>query len=171
MREYLTRCVMSIGRGANYERRDKIASKWTLSENRNFDHQRGTLVRYLLWNADRKARWKGNDDDWNLAVDRLIYEVIPSALLMYRVACTFDGTMPLSASDNLTVWRAPLIHNETSEPFTLAEYKGSATFWLKHSSVDETPQILLDDIKELLEYFVSDECAHPYDGLVAGGVA
>jgi len=160
---------MNIGRGGNYERRDEIVSKWTLSDNQNFDGQRGTLVHHLLWDADRKARWA---NDWDTAVDRLIYEVIPSAILMYRVACTFDGTIRLyGASEDLTVWHAPLLHNGTSEPFTLTEYKGSSTFWLKHSTIEETPQVLLDDIKELLEYFVSDECAHPYRGLVAGGVA
>ena len=33
------------------------------------------------------------------------------------------------------------------------------------------PKEFKDDLIELMNYLVSNECAHPYDNLVAGGVA
>lgn len=175
--EYLVNARRGLEREADYEKRNDIVEKWEFLDVPPFGN--GNLSMHLLWSDGRQARWEeGFDRNWE--TDHSLSQVISSALLLYRCAATFDTTIKTWGQKGYkAVWHLNLLHKPTGQRVGLGEHKGAAGFWTVHSSLEVVdngqkeaiPQTFLDDIKELLEYLVSDVCAHPYDGLVAGSVA
>lgn len=100
------------------------------------------------------------------------YEAIPSALLMYRLACLFEGSIEAAGQEGYkVVWSMALKHEPSGEFLTFGEWKGGALFWTKFMSHEKLPKGFKKDTLALLEALLSKQCPHPYDGLVAGGVA
>lgn len=95
-------------------------------------------------------------------------EAISSAMLMYRLACLFPGKITTDGQEGYKfVWSMHFKHVETGEVIGFGEWKGGALFWTQTTSNKE----LIRDLKTLIEILISDNCPHPYDGLVAGRVA
>lgn len=51
------------------------------------------------------------------------------------------------------------------------DWKGGSHFHTNFYSHTEMPKEVQKDICTLIDYLLSDGCAHPYDSLVAGSVA
>ena len=70
-----------------------------------------------------------------------------------------------------SLWEYPLQHKETKEYLTLLEYKAGFTINAKFTKPEQLPESFAFDLLELLNFLVSDQIAHPYDGTLAGTVA
>lgn len=62
-------------------------------------------------------------------------------------------------------------YEKTGEIVIFGEHKAGSSFWTKFVNIKDVPKEFLKDLKELIEYLVSDEVSHPYDGVVAGSIA
>ena len=100
------------------------------------------------------------------------YQAIPSCLLLYRLACLFEGQAKFGGQEGYKVtWEFSLKHKPTGEIITFGYWKGGALFWTQHSSYTELDKSLQKDLLDLLSVLLNKNCPHPYDGLVAGSVA
>lgn len=178
-RNYLVNCDYIQERNANYEKRKVIEELFEPDPEQNFPNGANGNVSFEL-NIDRntlKSEFKKTGDLENLAVrlkkSAQLYEAIPAALLLYRLICTF-GPVKLHCEGNegyKMVWYYALKHKKTNTPIVFDEWKGSSGFHTSFHTFTEMSEELQKDICTLVDYLLSDECGHPYDGLVAGSVA
>ena len=158
------------------ERSEQIREKWTVSSSQSANGH-GNLASHLAW-IDGQPQWIAMDEIRKYSVvDRGIGNVLSSADLLYRLACTFDLNANLTGqSAYQTVWSIDLVHRESRNVVTFADYKAHATFWTEfdHPGGDEpahadngfglsapAPAWFLDDLLEFVE-FLCDGCEHPY---------
>ena len=97
--------------------------------------------------------------------------VIASSLALYRLLCLFKKPPVVSKDAYKSLWEYPLQHKETKEYLTLLEYKAGFTINSKYTKPESLPESFAFDLLELLNFLVSDQIAHPYDGTLAGTVA
>jgi len=64
-----------------------------------------------------------------------------------------------------------LLHKSSGKGISFSEWKGAAGFWLPDTDSAKVNKELKADLIELMNYLISEKCAHPYDNLVAGSVA
>jgi hypothetical protein len=115
-------------RDADYGTRDMVRQKWVVDP--DFD---GIGTCGNVKPAIKNGKWQFLDfGGWGDGIVNM-YEAMSSALLMYRLACTFAGTMETSGPDGYKcVWQLPLKHKGTGECIMFGEHKGAA-------SVDAVP--------------------------------
>jgi len=180
-RNYLVNCDLYIDRTANYERRKKMEAAFEPDAAQEFpNHSCGNVAHELQ--IDRKdltckfqKMGTGDLKDWakQREVVATLYEAIPSALLLYRLLCTF-GPVKLDCEGNdgyKMVWHYVLNHKKTNTKFAFSEWKGASGFHTTFHTHEEMPEEFRNDLLSLIEYLLSNECGHPYDGLTAGSVA
>jgi hypothetical protein len=155
-------------RTGNYELRDKIASKWEYSHKDgagcgNVNHQFyfDTSKQKFIFSDDRLY----NDDSFIP-----MYRLMSPALLLYRLIATFFGN-PVCGDNYKSIWDYNIIHKHSGKLLNFSEHKGAIGFRLPESSYTELHFQFKTDLIELMTYLASNECAHPYDNLVAGSVA
>lgn len=167
--------VMS-DRNADYEWRDSVLEKWSTDPDQS-PFGCGNLNSHLVW-IDGKSQWLPLQElvsrSWKSY--QSMSRIVTSPDLLYRLACTFPATIELSGPVGYKcVWAVGVIH-KSGVRICFGEHKGAAAFWSDFSSLDDprfpvpSPEFLAD-LKDLVDYLVSDVCAHPYDGLVAGCIA
>jgi len=155
-------------RTGNYERRDSITAKWNNHKNRlegngNVNHQCFFDTKKQTFIFSDESIW----DDKNFIP---MYKIMSPALLLYRLIATFFGT-PTCEDGYKSIWAYNLTHKATGKGISFSEWKGAIGFWLPDYKQEQLTPEFKADLIELLNYLVSDECAHPYDNLVAGSVA
>lgn len=166
--KFSVNCPYTMGRQGNYELRDSIVNKWVnsikpLSGCGNIAHEFyfDTKEQKYLFSKDFL-----HGDERYLS----LYRIIPSALLLYRLICTFFGS-PICYDNYKTVWEYNLTHKETGKAISFSEWKGAAGFWMADTDSNKLDPSFKQDLIELITYLTSNQCAHPYDNLVAGSVA
>lgn len=179
MANYLVNCDYIQERNANYERRKQIEELFEPDPEQNFPNGSNGNVSFEL-NIDRNTfksqfHQSGTLKDFAKQHEKYaqLYEAIPAALLLYRLICTF-GPVKLNCYGNdgyKMVWYYSLKHKKTNTPIVFDEWKGSSGFHTTFHTFTEMPEEFQKDICALIDYLLSDECGHPYDGLVAGSVA
>jgi hypothetical protein len=177
-------------RQANYDRRKLMEKAFEPDPEQNFPNSSGNVAHELEITRDtRKCQFHSHDDDpptpagditakmsgWAARRETYasLYEAIPSALLLYRLICTF-GPVKLDCEGNegyKMVWYYVLNHKPTNTKIAFSEWKGASGFHTTFHTYKQMPEELRNDLLALIEYLLSDECAHPYDGLTAGSVA
>lgn len=169
---YLVNCEYSREREADYDARDKVLSKF---EGTNVGDPSGTNGNLASCVAVSKKTGKVKLGDTFSARSDLtapLYQAIPSALMLYRLCSTFEGKVESYGSEGYKcVWAFAVKHKETGEIIYFGEHKGATSFWTKYYSAKDLDSAFKKDLVELLNYLLSPNCAHPYDGLVAGSVA
>jgi len=169
---YLTNCIYIQECDGDEAARDDLKQKFTSTTKDLSDGFSASLAAHFTFSrTTKKARMS---DDWD-GPDKnsvALYQAIPSALALYRL-CAFDaGTVRAYGPDGYKcVWSMSFIHAATGELVVFGEHKGAFSFWTRFSGKKDAPHALCEDLLALLTYLVSDNFAHPYDGLVAGGVA
>lgn len=163
--DYLSNCLWAVKRLKSDERLEKMQSKFVFFPNGSKEDTNGHLVSFFQFNKDRKIELNYITGLYGF------YQAIPSALLLYKLGCVFDGEVHFDREGYKCIWEFPLRHKKTKEIVVFGEHKAGSTFWTKYVDVGSIPEEFLEDLKELLEYLVSDEVSHPYDGVVAGSVA
>ena len=155
-------------RTGNYELRDKIAEKWAnldsfIDGNGNCNHQ-------CYFDTEKQTFVFSSNPMYN--DDRYIatYRLISPALLLYRLIATFFAA-PKCEDNYKMIWHYNLTHKETGKQISFSEWKGAAGFWVSDYEHTKLPTQFKADLIELMNYLVGNECAHPYDNLVAGSVA
>ena len=155
-------------RTGNYEVRDKIAAKWA-----NY-HTRvdgcGNVHHEFYFDTEKQTfifSGNGLHGDYRYLST---YQIISPALLLYRLIATFFGS-PKCEDGHKSIWEYNLIHKATNKSISFSEWKGAAGFWLPETSYKKVDAEFRADLIELMNYLISNECAHPYDNLVAGSVA
>jgi len=98
-------------------------------------------------------------------------QVISSPLLLYRLICTFNAAPSVMDDPYKTTWDLNLVHKPSGKLLMFSEWKGSARFWLPDYTYKDLEETFKNDLLDLLNYLVSDQCTHPYDGVLAGSVA
>ena len=171
---YLVNADYNHRRNANYELRDKINELFEPVE-----------IPLIGMNGNVAAEFAVNKETLTGKFGRIpwgdpaakeveyLYRAIPSCLLLYRLICTF-GPTKLNCRGNegyKMVWEYPLKHKETGEFVVFDEWKGGSTFHTRFYSTEDLPESYKNDLTTLINYLISNECAHPYDGVVAGSVA
>lgn len=174
MSGYLVNCMYEQDRDANYERRSQLRELFEPCGTRKPPQS-------ICGNVGSELRCNPETRLWRFHVATLdtlefsgcLYSVIPSALLLYRLLCTFGAVVLMCEGGDgyKCVWEYGVTHKATSEYVMFGEWKGGACLFTRFSSSKDMPQSLRDDLLSLLNYLVSDECGHPYDGVVAGSVA
>jgi hypothetical protein len=168
--QYLTNCDYSHSeRNADYKMANLAESLFEYSE--GWDGGRGNLCSHIIFNSKtKKAKfvkeyWPRKESETSFC------QAIPSALLMYRLSCLFPGQIKTFGREAYKfVWQFNLKHRATGEMVCFGEWKGGALFWTNFD-YSNCPPLFKNDLEKLLTILVSDNCPHPYDGLVAGGVA
>lgn len=159
-------------RNAGYEWRDRVLEKWSTDTDQ---------VPFGCGNLDLRLAWVGGQSMWLTSNElacrpwgswKSMSDMIRSPSLLYRLACTFPATVRTTGADGYkSVWHLNVIHS-SGVRIGFGEHKGAAGFWSDFHSLEDIPSPeLLADLKDLIDYLVSDVCAHPYDGLVAGNIA
>lgn len=178
MSNYLVNCDYIQERNANYERRKAIEELFEPDPEQNFPNANGNVSHELVIDPETlKSKFlKANGLEGlqeRIQKYASLYQAIPAALLLYRLICTF-GPVKLHCEGNegyKMVWYYALKHKKTNTPIVFDEWKGSSGFHTSFHTFTEMPEELQKDICTLVDYLLSDECGHPYDGLVAGSVA
>ena len=152
-----------------YQARDKIASKWEPVTANGFS---GNFAGTLKVATDGKISYKTPKDYKSFDMESPgIYDVMPSAMWLYRLACTFKPIVEFHGPDGYKlVWAASFEHKATGYVLHFYEWKGG--FTLGATGEDTTTNAKFKkDVLELLNYLASDTCPHPYDGTIAGFIA
>ncbi len=157
-------------RTGNYDLRDKIAAKW-----QNTDDEFsgcGNVHSMFYFDTKKQTFFFSKDYISHEKVSEFIplYKVMSPALFLYRIIATFFGT-PKCADSYKSIWGYDLIHKASGKGINFSEWKGAIGFWLPEPSHKVLTAEFKADIIELMNYLASNECAHPYDNLVAGSVA
>lgn len=155
-------------RTGNYARRDKIAAKWKNLD--SFVDGNGNCHSQFYFDTKEQTfvfntEYKHNDDRYIAP-----YRVISPALLLYRLIATFFAS-PKCEDGYKMIWHYNLTHKETGKQVSFSEWKGAIGFWVSDYAHTELNPKFKADLIELMNYLISNECAHPYDNLVAGSVA
>jgi hypothetical protein len=101
-----------------------------------------------------------------------IHEVMPSALMLYRLLCLFQCTVHSEGPEGYKlVWQVALKHQESGEVIVFREWKGGLSLGHRFPFGAKPSKAFMSDLTALLNLLASDQCPHPYDGTVAGSVA
>jgi hypothetical protein len=154
-------------RTGNYERRDKVASKW--ENTKESVNGCGNVANEFNFDVSKQSFVFG---EWQYEDDNLIAlsQMMSPALFLYRIIATFFGN-PKCGDDYKIIWTYNIKHKESGKVLQLSEWKGAIGFWLPETDHTKITKAFKADIIELMNYLCSNECAHPYDNLVAGSVA
>ena len=171
---YRTNCEISLPRQADYATRERLAEVFVPAKDFSGDMNgfNGNISAHVRFN--KKTKKATVSKEWAVSDSKSItmYEIMPSALFLYRL-CAFQPVDVIAEGHDgyKCVWSVPLVHTPTGTVIIFGEHKGAASFWMRESQLSRVDKGLLKDLKDFLTYLVSDTCAHPYDGLVAGSVA
>lgn len=155
----------------SYKKRDSISVLFTPID---FDESNpialalnGNIEIFLNYDAEQR-KW-----NFNRKGSHAFYQVIPSALLLYRLICTFGSNKIYvdGSPASKCIWEYYLKHNETACIVKMHEHKGGASISTNFLDADNMPSSFSKDLLKLLNYISSDDCVHPYGGVVAGSVA
>lgn len=154
-------------RTGNYEKQTAIVDKWEYTKewkggNGNINHQ--------IYFREKDGLFFSEESLWRDDNVLSTYKLISPALAMYRLVCMFFEA-PICADGYKMVWHYNLKHKSTGVTISFSEWKGAFGVWLEETSYKKLPHFLKEDLLEILGHLISDECAHPYDNLVAGSVA
>lgn len=173
MKTYLTNCEYIMERQANYDKLTELRAKFVaVKDNYEMNGFSGNLAAHVSFNRKtKKAKFNkawSTSDDSNAAM----YQAIPSALALYRLCC-FDEVKVEAQGQNgyKCTWSVALVHAPSGKLVVFGEHKGAFSFWTAAHGEEMKDKAFIKDLTDFLTYLVSDNFAHPYDGLVAGSVA
>ena len=156
-------------RTGNYDRRDAIRQNWQFSKGEVSGC--GNINSTCFFDTEKQTFIFSND---YLHSDKAkfipMYRIMSPALLLYRLIATFFGS-PKCSDGYKSIWDYTIKHTATGKQLNFSEWKGAIGFWLPETDYRKLTESFRNDLIELLNYLISDECAHPYDNLVAGCVA
>lgn len=118
---------------------------------------------------DKRAKdlWSGESDYIHLS------SAISSSLVLYRLVCMLK--QPHVIADGADGYKVPwciyLKHKKTGAVVCFSEWKGAFGFRTSFYEPKDTPKEFLDDIKFVIDLFLSNNSPHPYDSTVAGSCA
>ncbi|GJJ06004.1 hypothetical protein Clacol_000191 [Clathrus columnatus] len=100
----------------------------------------------------------------------ILTTIISSSLLFYRLLCHFCyGNNNVNNKPSITsVWQFELQHKVKGASILFLDDHG--LFDIRVSGEEEAKEVM-NDIESLVNALCSDECCHPYDGVVAGCAA
>ena len=177
-REYLVQPEMCGDRKADYKKMESINKKWKpISREEAFKKcERGVCGNLDMHIATDKKTLKVKIDEdyaYNSTTHVSTYEVISSALALYRIICMINN--PIVETEGAEGYKVPwavyLTHEETGEILCISEWKGAFGVRTRFHNVTELPASYKKDLIELLNLMFSDKSPHPYDGCTAGIVA
>ena len=149
---------------------DGIVGKWVFRPKAPHLHN-NLVMNGFFFDTEKKTFKFGTRKDWLNGANISPSRVISSSLALYRLLCLFKKSPVISKEAYKTLWEYPLQHKETKEYLTLLEYKAGFTINSKYTKPESLPESFAFDLLELLNFLVSDQIAHPYDGTLAGTVA
>lgn len=168
--DFLVTTAYTSDRNGNYELRNIITDKWEFCTNRNRETN-GNICGEIYYNLSEQCFEYSNGRRLYIHENYCpFYRIMSPALLMYRLVCTFFEP-PFCGDWYKKVWDYPLLHKETNIFISFSEWKGGIYFAMTEYDYSKLPDSFKSDLFNLLAYLFGNECAHPYDGLVAGGVA
>lgn len=183
--EYIVNSTLDMKRSedrdADYQAIQEITSKWKPIKDSEGE---GSFASQLIYDPkdrkfslvpetrDGKRDWKRHDA---LEASGCVpaYQVMPSALWLYRLLCLFKAKVYSPGPEAYKlVWSVSLEHKASGQTFMFYEWKGGFTCGFMNRIPDKKKFKAFEaDILELLNLLASDKCLHPYDGVVAGSVA
>jgi hypothetical protein len=130
----------------------------------------GNLLIHLQYSLSKKAfEWVEHPTlDLNAP---FTVEVISASLLLYRLMCVFYEPPLVPKRAYKTLWEYPLLHVATGHVLGLMDYKAGISMVTAFDDLSEMPDDFAKDALELLNFLVSEQVAHPYDGVLAGSIA
>ena len=151
---------------------ENIVSKWLYAP--RAPHLHSNLSMYCLYFSTRKRRFELGDRMSLFSRDvHSTGSVISSSLAVYRLMCIFKRPPRMDVPNEIykTLWEYPLKHKETGHYLTLLDSKAGFNIQTKFSDLEDLPPEFASDLLSLLNFLISKEVAHPYDGTLAGTVA
>lgn len=157
-------------RTGNYERRDKLNDKWEFFKGEMPSGYSGNVHSQFYFDTQKQEFLFSDERLYNDDNFIPMYRLMSPALFLYRLLATFFGSV--HCADNYkSIWEYNIIHKHTGKVLSFSEHKGAIGFWLPEYSYTQLHHQFKNDLIELMAYLASNECAHPYDNLVAGSVA
>lgn len=103
----------------------------------------------------------------------MLYEVMSSALMLYRLICMFPNPKIICEGYNgyKVPWEMFFKHVETGKIICMSEWKGSFSLRTEFNDITEVPVSLQKDLCMLFDLLYSNNSPHPYDHTVAGSCA
>ncbi len=169
MTNYLTNCEYSINRAKNDSIREKLESDFQVVQD---------VPDYSGYHIDFRVILKTNkikeySDLGQLGLDQYvgIHKLIPSALVMYRLVCTFGKELNIEYGDSYkSVWSTQLRHKETGIIINIYDFKGAFSINFVMDSMYSEEDY--SKVGKLFLKLISDKnFTHTYDQTVAGSVA
>jgi hypothetical protein len=172
LNRYLVKQPYIADRLQDETRQAYIAQKWTFF--RKSPHLHNNLATYCLQFSTCKHCFElGDRMSFLYTNSPSNASIISSSLAVYRLMCIFGSPpiMPKRSELYKTLWEYPLKHRSTGICLTLLDYKAGFTINTKFSDTKQMSSEFASDLLDLLNFLVSEQVAHPYDGTVAGTVA
>lgn len=166
-------------RTGNYDIRNFICDKWEGIKEDGYGTNMNWCMKLLFSNVKGvyfKRDFPSTREELASYLEETSYEshvdfmeCFSSPMLLYRSACTFPDSIRIDDMYK-TVWTCWLKHKKTGAAFLLSEWKGTpyCGFDSRYRKPKDAPKKYVDDAIEILNYMLSDQCAHPNDHLVAG---
>lgn len=155
----------------------KMFEPLTLTEAKRFQKSHefiGNLFQYVAYDRVAKtSKVYGKMSPW-LETGGIVQlsRVISPSLALYRTLCLFQGAAVVHSPDNdKSPFGIYLRHITTGLVVKIGEWKGGFRFYAEADSPKECAKPFLRDLPRLMDVLLSENCPHPYSGLVAGLVA
>jgi hypothetical protein len=151
---------------------EDIVNRWTYY--RCAPHLHSNLSMHCLYFSTRKRRFELGDRMSFFSRDaHSAASVISSSLAVYRLMCIFKRPPRMSEPNEIykTLWEYPLKHKATGHYLTLLDSKAGFNINTQFSDLEDLPPEFASDLLSLLNFLISNQVAHPYDGTLAGTVA
>lgn len=156
-------------RKGNYTALKEIQEKWEFSKTKDLSGC-GNICHQTYFSKEKQT-FEFLED--NLFLNENYFDLanlLNSPLLLYRLICIFFAAPTIMDAYKL-IWEYPIKHKKTGKEMFFGEWKGATNFWLPEPTHKELNEEFKNDLLELLNFLVSDQIPHPYDGCTAGQIA
>lgn len=155
-------------RTGNYDIRDYIRNKWKGIINDNINVNMNLCNNFILSDNINEGIIIEKKVDL-IKYEKSFINCISSPMLLYRCCCIFPNNVNIN-NEYKQIWTCFIKNKESNNIILLSEIKGTPYIGIENNfeNINEIPNQFLNDILELLNYLLSDQCVHPYDNIVAG---
>ncbi len=171
-RQYPVEAGDVMDRMADYETGEVLQSKFESIKDPNIGCNGNIAYNFLVDKKTLQTKVCKNAFN-NREKGYMLYEVMSSALMLYRLICMFPNPVVIcqGAAGYKVPWEMFFKHKETGHVICMSEWKGSFNLRSEFNDINDVPLSLQEDLCMLFDLLYSNNSPHPYDHTVAGSCA
>lgn len=173
-RQYPVEAGEVMDRMADYETAEILQGKFkSVDPPKGFSCCGNVAYNFVVDRETLRTKVTKDEKPWKDKTTYMLYEVMSSALMMYRLICMFPNPVVIceGAAGYKVPWEMYFKHNETGHIICMSEWKGSFSMRTTFGDIEEVPLSLQEDLCMLFDLLFSNNSPHPYDHTVAGSCA